>query len=173
MTTLSRPAIRLEGQQLLDFVHSNAPTKSNSEMCSMCGYPSQDVFRDALTAARLFNGEYTDANGAPTMDVDLLQHLEFTFSLSQADCVELYVKLRDELGINDLCDFNDLYAYSTAEYNWEAEFAEYWTDEVCCLYIADTHPHIVVDWQATWDCNLRHDFTTIEFDDYVIIFHNN
>ena len=45
-------------------------------MCDKAGYPSQDAFRDALTAARLFRGEYKDANGIPHFDVDLLERLE-------------------------------------------------------------------------------------------------
>ena len=170
--------LALQGDALLDFVNTNSTTMSNSEMCDKCGYPSQDAFRDALTAARLFRGEYKDAHGIPQFDVDLLQRLEFILNISQSECVELATTLRDDYGINDECDFNDLYAYHSEEYNWESEFAEYWATAVCCLdnnftNDAGTFSWIVIDWQATWDCNLRHDFSVLEYSDGVIILHNN
>ena len=163
----------LSGDQLLEFVHSNCSTMSNSEMCDKAGYPSQDAFRDALTAARLFRGEYKDQHGIPTIDPELLQNLEFMLSISQSECVELAITLRDNYGINDLCDFNDVYAYSSGEYNWEAEFAQYWTEEVGCINVTEDAPYVVIDWQATWDCNLRYDFSVIEYSDGVLILHNN
>ena len=165
--------LALQGDRLLDFVHSNVGKLSNSKMCEEAGYLSQDAFRDALTAARLFRGEYTDASGNPNFDVELLQNLEFMLSISQSECVELAVTLRDDYGINDLCDFNDVYAYSSEEYNWESEFAEYWACEVMGYTIADNCPGIVVDWEATWNCNLRYDFSVIEYSDGVLILHNN
>ena len=164
----------LQGQDLLDYVHANCARISNSQLCDECGYPSQDAFRDALTAARLFNGEYKDSE----LDVELLEHLEQTLCVTQSECVDIAVTLRDDYGINDLEDFQDVYAYQSEEYNWESEFAEYWATEVCCLDSnfnndAGTFSWIVIDWEATWNCNLRYDFSTIEYSDGVIILHNN
>ena len=168
--------LALQGDELLDFVHNNCSTMSNSEMCDKAGYPSQDAFRDALTAARLFRGEYTDANGIPTFDVDLLEELERTLCITQSECIELAVTLRDDYGINDLTDYQDLYAYSSDAYSWESEFAEYWAREVCC-FDSDNEtgmaPWIVIDWEATWNCNLRYDFSVIEYSDGVLILLNN
>ena len=145
-------------------------------MCDKAGYPSQDAFRDALTAARLFRGEYTDAHGIPKFDVELLEHLEQILCVSQIECVDIAETLRDDYGINDLQDFQDLYAYHSEEYNWEAEFSEYWAREVCCFDAdneAGMNPWIVIDWEATWNHNLRYDFSTIEYSDGVLILHNN
>lgn len=174
--TISRSV--LSGDQLLEFVHSNCSTLSNSQLADKCGYPSQDAFVDALTAARLFRGEYTDAHGIPTHDVELLEHLEQTLCISQSECVDIAVTLRDDYGITDLQDYQDVFSYQSESYNWESEFAEYWATDVCCLDSnftndAGTFSWIVVDWQATWDCNLRHDFSVIEYSDGVIILHNN
>ena len=163
----------LSGDQLLDFVHSNSTTMSNSEMSEKAGYPSQDAFREALTAARLFRGEYTDANGIPNFDVELLEHLEQTLCITQSECIDIARQLRDDYGINDLSDYQDLFAYQSEEYNWESEFAEYWATEVFCFNQSDDFSWIVIDWQATWDCNLRYDFSTIEYSDGVIILHNH
>ena len=162
--------LALQGDSLLDFVHTNATTMSNSQMCEKCGYPSQDAFRDALTAARLFRGEYKDAHGIPQFDVDLLQRLESILNISQSEVIDLAVTLRDDYGINDECDFNDLYAYHSENYNWESEFAEYWFTDVIGEQVNE---FIVVDWDATWNCNLRYDFSTIEYSDGTIILHNN
>jgi hypothetical protein len=169
----NRANIVLEGDQLLDFVNTNSTTLSNTQMREQCGYHSQESFVEALTAARLFRGEYTDAHGIPTHDVDLLEHLEQTLCITQTECVDIAVTLRDDYGINDLQDYTNLFAYQSEEYNWESEFAEYWACDVMGYTIADNCPGIVVDWQATWDCNLRYDFSTIEYSDGVIILHNN
>jgi hypothetical protein len=174
----NRANIVLEGDQLLDFVNTNSTTLSNTQMREQCGYHSQESFIEALTAARLFRGEYTDAHGCPTHDVYLLEHLEQTLCVTQTECVDIAVTLRDDYGITDLQGYQDLFAYQSEEYNWESEFAEYWATEVCCLDTnltqdAGNFSWIVIDWQATWDCNLRYDFSTIEYSDGVIILHNN
>lgn len=176
--TITRSTVRLQGQQLLDVVHAN-PTKTGAQLLELCGYEdNRDAFNDAIMAARLFRGEYTDAHGIPTHDVDLLEHLEQTLCVSQSECIDIAVTLRDDYGITDLQDFQDVYAYHSEEYNWESEFAEYWATEVCCLDTnftndAGTFSWIVIDWRATWDCNLRYDFSTIEYSDGTIILHNN
>jgi len=162
--------LAMQGDALLDFVHTNATTMSNSEMCDKCGYPSQQAFIDALTAARLFRGEYTDAHGIPQFDVELLEHLEQILCISQSEVIDIAVTLRDDYGITDLQDFQDVYAYHSEEYNWESEFAQYWVIDVL---ERDVNFPVVVDWQATWDCNLRYDFSTIEYSDGTIILHNN
>ena len=160
----------LSGDQLLEFVNTNSTTLSNTQMREQCGYHSQQAFVDALTAARLFRGEYTDAHGCPTHDVDLLEHLKSILCISQSECVDIAVTLRDDYGITDLQDFTDLYSYHSEEYNWESEFAQYWFTDVMGEQVNDL---IVIDWKATWDCNLRYDFSTIEYSDGTIILHNN
>ena len=163
----------LQGDELLDYVHANCARISNSQLAEECGYPSQESFREALTAARLFRGEYTDAHGCPTHDVDLLEHLEQTLCISQSECVDIAVTLRDDYGITDLQDYQDLFAYQSESYNWESEFAQHWCEDVMGLDITDDLSCLVIDWQATWDCNLRYYFSTIEYSDGVIILHNN
>lgn len=108
-----------------------------------------------------------------SIDSELLQNLEFMLDLTQSECVDIAITLRDDYGINDLADFNDVYAYSSDAYNWEAEFAQHWTQEVMCVNISDELSYLVIDWEATWRCNLRHDFSVIEYSDVVLILHNN
>ena len=109
-------------------------------------------------------------------DVDLLKALEDTLSISQSECVDLAAELREDYGINDLQDYNELLVYTSDAYSWESEFAEYYCREVMG-FDADNEagmcPWIVIDWQATWECNLRHDFSVIEYSDGVLILNNN
>lgn len=171
--TITRSSVRLQGDQLLDVIHNNQ-TKTGAQLMELCGYAdNRDAFNDAVIAARLFNGEYKSPEGIPTVDVELLETLQRNYNLSQADAVELFRKLQDELGIETYNDYEDLIAYSTEEYGWEAEFAQYWTEEVMSVELSDHLSYLVIDWEATWNCNLRYDFDTIEYNDYIIIFHNN
>ena len=163
----------LQGDELIDYVHANCARISNSQLAEECGYPSQESFREALTAARLFRGEYTDSNGIPNFDVALLEHLEETLCVTQTECVDIARQLRDDYGIDDYHDYQDVFAYQSDCYHWESEFAEYWATEVCCFNQSDDFSWIVIDWQATWDCNLRYDFSVIEYSDGVILLHNN
>ena len=55
-------------------------------------------------------------------------------------------------GISMISDIADAYV---GHYNSEAEFAEEYLSEM-----GDSiSSYVVVDWQATWDCGLRYDFT--------------
>ena len=77
----------------------------------------------------------------------------------------------DDIGITTADDFEDRYYYQTNAYNAESEFAQYYVDELMCLDLNDLGA-LVIDWQATWDCNLRYDFNTIELDGETYFFHN-
>ena len=100
MTTLSRPASKLQGQQLLDFVHSNI-NLPGYEVEQLCGYDNKDEF-SAVMAARLFNGEYTDSDGEPTMDVDMLERIQFTTDATESECVDIARTLRDDYNIDSM-----------------------------------------------------------------------
>lgn len=159
----------LEGQQLLDVVHSEVG-ESHNTLAKICGYDDTELFSDALMAARLFNGEYTDSEGNPTMDVELLERIVYTCECTQAQAVDIARELRDDYSIIDAEDWDDYYAYYSDAYGWEAEFAQFWLCEVCENEIPE---YIVVDWDATWRCNLRYDFHAIEAHNGTLIIHNH
>ena len=172
MTTATRT---LEGDELLTAVHNNIGL-SQSALCELTGYLNQNLMTEAITAARLFNGEYKTPDGDPTIDTDLLDRIMNICNVSQAECIQIATNLRDDYNVNDEDDLMDIYAYHSEDYGWEAEFAEYWAREVCCIDFGDGHSNdswIVIDWEATWQCNLRHDFNVIEYSDGVIIVHNH
>ena len=65
------------------------------------------------------------------------------------DAVQAFLELYTE---EDLQYFQDAYQ---GRYDDEAEFAEQFTNDV---YGIDIPSYIVIDWDATWNCNLRYDF---------------
>lgn len=68
------------------------------------------------------------------------------------DAIEAYV---DEVGIDNIGGFEDAYI---GEYESEADFAQRYFDEHYSNIDTLQAAGVVIDWQATWDTNLRHDF---------------
>jgi hypothetical protein len=153
-------------------------------------------FFEAILDARKANGEYVppvypcddkyvSVSGADwydsltDQDRDLYDMIEdrcpeFT-KLDAEQCQEFMDEL-SEHGINTADEFESAYFYQTDAYNAEREFAQYFAEEIACLDVtndAGMGSFLVIDWQATWDRNLRHDFFTIEFDGETYFFNNN
>jgi antirestriction protein len=64
--------------------------------------------------------------------------------------------LIEEMGsVSDIEDCDERYR---GEYESTADFAEQFTTEI----YGDVPSHVVVDWEATYDNNLRYDFTACE-----------
>jgi antirestriction protein len=80
------------------------------------------------------------------------------------DAVDALIK---EMGLDCIEDCDERYR---GEYESTADFAEQFTNDV----YGDVPSHVVVDWEATYDNNLRYDFTACE-DGYrsVYIFSDN
>ena len=93
---------------------------------------------------------------------------EFT-KLDAEQCQEFMDEL-SEYGITTAEQFESAYYMQFDSYDPQANFAEYITTE---LYYVDLPNYLVIDWQATWNCNLRHDFFTIEFDGETYFFNSN
>ena len=67
-----------------------------------------------------------------------------------------------DLGIENQEQFEERYVGHWDGWHSERDFTrDYMVD--CCDYINSDHPLFdFIDWQAYWDCNLRHDFTTLQ-----------
>tara|TARA_B100001564_G_scaffold232236_1_gene196161 strand:- start:191 stop:583 length:393 start_codon:yes stop_codon:yes gene_type:complete len=79
----------------------------------------------------------------------------------------------DELsdyGITTAEQFQDAEFYATSSIDAEAEFVEYLVTELACQELP---PYLVIDWQASWDRNYRHDFFSIKHKTWTVFFHNN
>ena len=182
---------KLTGQALLDYVDANS-TKSHTENCTACGYLKElkegnmgcdyVAYFEAILDARKANGEYEEPeqSGADWYDsldddahelYDMIEETCPEFDKLDADeCQEFMDKLSDH-GITTAEQFGDAYYYQTNSWYAERDFAQYVATEINCLDM-DALGYIVIDWQATWDCNLRHDFFTIEFGGETYFFHN-
>ena len=96
---------------------------------------------------------------------------EFT-KLVAEECQEFMDELSD-YGITTAEQFEDAYFMQfTYAHDWShfSEFVEYLITEVNCQELPE---YLVIDWQASWFQNYRHDFFTIEFDGEVYFFHNH
>ena len=94
---------------------------------------------------------------------------EFT-KLNGELCQEFMDTLSD-YGIKTADDFESAffasfdYAHDESHYG---EFVEYLVTEVLCDPLPE---YLIIDWQASWYQNYRHDFIDIEFDGEVYFFH--
>ena len=68
------------------------------------------------------------------------------------DAVDALIEEMGDMSYIDCCD--DRYR---GEYESEADFAESYYNDIC-----DVPGGLVIDWQATYDSNLRYDFTCCE-----------
>ena len=186
---MTQTITKLTGQALLDYVNAN-PMLTHTERCTAAGYLKDlddgskgcnfTEFFEAILDARKANDEYEQPmqsnswyESLTEQDSELYDMIEdmcpeFT-KLDAEQCQEFMDEL-SEYGITTAEQFEDAYFYQTDSWNAEREFAEYVTTELNCVDLPD---YVVIDWQATWDCNLRHDFFTIEFDGETYFFINN
>ena len=87
------------------------------------------------------------------------------------DDYEKFIDLLDDIGITTASQLEDALQYSTDSYNACAEFAEQIADDYGCATFIDM-PWVVIDWEASWERNLRYDYSTIEFKGITYFFHN-
>ena len=150
--------------------------------------------KDSIVPLFLFNmtqtitmtGTYYDVNGRDWYEdvlddqgrelYDMIEDRCPEFSKLDADECQEFMDELSENGINTAQQFEDAYFYQTDSWNAESEFAQFYAEEVACLDVtndAGMGSFLVIDWQATWDCSLRYDFFTIEFDGETYFFNSN
>jgi hypothetical protein len=133
--TLTTDAVRPMGTW---FTALRADTQADiTEMVNEGGYPLHDI------------QEFVETYGEQAyIDGHYVTWCELTEDGHDSDAIEAYV---DEVSIDGIGSFEDAFRGSYSE----AEFAEqYYTD----IYSFEAPDGVVVDWQATWDTNLRYDF---------------
>ena len=80
--------------------------------------------------------------------------------------LELFTQIND-LGIENTEQWEDAYVQSMpSSWSVEAQFTEQLMDDLGYLCETDLPTFITnhIDWQEVWDCELRHDYCTIEYD---------
>ncbi len=145
----------LTGITLLNKVNElqaqNPPAKM-SEIVRACGYERDgklkytEFYTELLTVKGILN------NATPKSDDVSAEYQEQYFDLCEEfgkDAVSAFLELYTE---EDLQYFQDAYQ---GRYDSEAAFAEQFTTDV---YGFDAPGFVVIDWDATWNCNLRYDY---------------
>ena len=186
---------KLTGQALLDYVEANTATMNRVELCAGAGYERKFTeFYESILDARnangeykvVTNGEYYEMNGRDWYEdvlddqgralYDAIEERCPEFSKLDAEQCQEFMDELSEHGITEGDQFRDAHYYQTDSWNAESEFAQYYAEEIACMnQFADAGmlSMLVIDWQATWDCSLRYDFCTIEFDGETYFFSNN
>ena len=86
------------------------------------------------------------------------------------ECREFMDEL-SSLGITTASQFEDAMRYQTSSPNAGAEFAEIEAEAYGCTTFIDM-PWVVIDWEASWERNLRHDYSTLKFKGVTYFFSN-
>jgi len=125
-------------------------------------------------------GTYYDVNGRDWYEdvlddqgrelYDMIEDRCPEFSKLDAEQCQEFMDELEDLGITTAEQFEDALYYQTDSWNAECDFAEHVVTEINCVDLPD---YVVIDWQATWDCSLRYDFSTIEFDGETYFFSSN
>ena len=145
----------LTGNDLLNRVNelqAQEPPAKMSDIVRECGYIKEDgklaytdFYTELLTVKGILNND-TPENEISEEYQEQYQKLSETYG---KDAVDAFLELYDE---DDLESFEEAYYGS---YDSEADFAEQFVNDTCDF---DVPSFVVVDWEATWNCNLRYDF---------------
>ena len=145
----------LTGNELLTLVtemKAQEPPAKASEIVRACGYEIDgklqytQFYTELLTVKGLLNNDTPEENEISEEYQEKYQELCETHG---EDAVSAFLELYSE---DDLESFEEAYY---GRYDDEATFAEEFT---CDVLGFDIPQYIVVDWEATWNCNLRYDF---------------
>ena len=84
-----------------------------------------------------------------------------------------FCELLDEIGIKSAEHFMDR-SYGTYQRDGSQSAEAVFTEQIIeDLGAEPSESWVVVDYQATWDANLRHDYNTVEYKDSTYFFHNS
>ncbi len=145
----------LTGNALLTLVNEmqaqNPPAKM-SEIVRACGYEYggkvhyTQFYTELLTVKGILNNDEVE-NEISEEYREQYQNLSESYG---KDAVNAFLELHDDESLLEF--FEEAYQ---GRYDSEADFAEEFTANV---YGVDIPSFVVIDWDATWNCNLRYDF---------------
>jgi hypothetical protein len=146
----------LTGNDLLNVVNAmqaQEPPAKMSEIVRACGYERDgklkytEFYTELLTVKGLINNDTLEDNEISEEYQEVYAELCENHG---KDAVNAFLEIYDDE--SNLQYFEDAYQ---GRYEDEAEFAEQFTTDV---YGFDAPSFVVVDWDATWNANLRYDF---------------
>lgn len=143
----------LTGTTLLNKVNElQAQDTKMSEIVRACGYEVDgklkytQFYTELLTVKGLLNNDTLEND---EISEEYQEQYQDLCDSHGKDAVDAFLELYTEA---DLQYFEDAYQ---GRYDSESDFAEQFTVDV---YGFDVPSFVVVDWDATWNCNLRYDF---------------
>jgi hypothetical protein len=183
---------RLAGDELLAFIRGNE-SMTKKQQCNGAGYIktlndgsigcNYTEFYMALleakgmdlSASATEDKEYDDWHKSLTdQDKDLIDEIQEKCgdlnNYTPEECRE-FMDMLSDLGITTKSQFEAALRYQTSSHNAGAEFAEYEAEGYGCTTFIDM-PWVVIDWEASWERNLSHDYSTLEFKGVTYFFSN-
>jgi antirestriction protein len=155
----------LTGNALLSKVNElQAQDAKMSDIVRACGYEIEgklkytEFYTELLTVKGLINNDVLEENEISEDYQELYSKLSEEHG---KDAVDAFLELHDDESLLEY--FEEAYH---GRYDSEADFAEEFTTNV---YGFDAPSFVVVDWDATWNANLRYDF---DFEDGFVFFKN-
>jgi hypothetical protein len=143
----------LTGPDLLSKVsalQAQEPPAKMSDIVRACGYERDGKLKyTEFYTALLTEKGLLDKVEESEISEEYREKYDELCKLYGQDPVDEFIELYSE---EDLEQFEDAYV---GYYDSEAEFAEEFTTDV---YGFDIPSFVVIDWEATWNCNLRYDF---------------
>ena len=144
-------ATQLKGDALLAKINEMQTSEVNYDKTAIalaCGYVKETGKPDFVG----FYTEMMDAKGIlPSQQEEEAEYSELREELNNQygeDAVDAFLELYDE---EYLDRFEDSYV---GEYRNGAQFAE-----EMCGDMVDVPSYIIIDWESTWECGLRYDYT--------------
>lgn len=111
-------------------------------------------------AVHLFAVERGTEGKGPHLPVDNFDDIAEAWNdESDDDRREAMGEYLEDMGADDLSDFEEAYQ---GRYDSGAAFAESLAESVGALSDSDERGWICIDWEATWERNLRHDYHITE-----------
>ena len=141
----------LKGPELLAKINEMQTSEVNYDKTAIalaCGYVKETGKPDFVG----FYTEMLDAKGElPSQQEEEEEYSELRQELNEQygeEAVDAFLEIYDE---EYLENFTDSYA---GEFRSGAEFAE-----ETLGYMIDVPSYIIIDWESTWECGLRYDYT--------------
>ena len=93
----------------------------------------------------------------------------------EQEYLDFIALLRDDYGIETAMDFEDKFEAEFEGYS-ESQLAEYASNMVDESGYLDRVPDFLknhIDWEAVWNCELRYDYSEIQFNENTYLFRNH
>ena len=97
------------------------------------------------------------------------------YIIEEQDYERFIDMLDDEFGITTAIDFEDKFCREFEGYG-DSQLADYAQELIEDCYGLNATPAFVtnhIDWEAVWNCELRFDYSEIQFQENTYLFHNH